>query len=194
MFFSPSPTPCGGSDLLLGEIYTILSHFNDSLPDYETFCFDIEEKSSGSTTFHFDHSLPEYESLCFDVDHIKEKIPLLILDFSLIEYDSFIFDHSIDPFPPDDRSVSHHEEFVDELPHIISPSKYDRFYFDLEDDPVEVTRLFKENIPKTSTEDLTCNELSDFPLILSDCNSSFVTLLFVKKTLCHNHGVSSKHI
>ncbi|GJW07140.1 hypothetical protein Tco_1569563 [Tanacetum coccineum] len=62
MFVSPSPTPCGGSDLLLEETDTLLSYFNDSSPDYETFCFDIEETSSGSTTSHSDFSLPDYES------------------------------------------------------------------------------------------------------------------------------------
>nr|GFC44262.1 hypothetical protein [Tanacetum cinerariifolium] len=37
-------------------------------------------------------------------------------DISLSEYDSFIFNFA-------------HEEFVDELAHIISPLRYDRFYF-----------------------------------------------------------------
>ncbi|GKB54370.1 hypothetical protein Tco_0905123 [Tanacetum coccineum] len=74
MFFSPSPTPCGASDLLLGQTYTLLSNFNDSSPDYEAFCFDIGEKSSGNTTSQSDHSLPEYEAFCFDIDHIEEKI------------------------------------------------------------------------------------------------------------------------
>ncbi|GKE95193.1 reverse transcriptase domain-containing protein, partial [Tanacetum coccineum] len=46
--FSPSPTPCGGSDLLLGKTNTLLSHFDDSLPAYEAFFFDIDEKGSGS--------------------------------------------------------------------------------------------------------------------------------------------------
>ncbi|GJT69442.1 hypothetical protein Tco_1028728 [Tanacetum coccineum] len=53
------------------EINTLLSHFNNSSPDYETFCFDIEEKSSGSTTSHFDYSLPDYDAFYFDDDHIK---------------------------------------------------------------------------------------------------------------------------
>ncbi|GKC51149.1 hypothetical protein Tco_1073894, partial [Tanacetum coccineum] len=95
---SPLPTPFGDSDSLLEETDTLLSHFDDSLPDYETFSFDIEEKSSGSTTTHFDFSLPEYNS--------------------------FIFDLSIEPLPHADRSVSHHEEFADELAHIISPPEY----------------------------------------------------------------------
>ncbi|GJX03736.1 hypothetical protein Tco_0189652 [Tanacetum coccineum] len=59
----------------------------------------IEEKSSGSTTTHADFS----------------------------QYDSFIFDLSINPFPPTDRSDFYHEEFADELAHIISPSEYDHF-------------------------------------------------------------------
>nr|GFA58389.1 hypothetical protein [Tanacetum cinerariifolium] len=48
-------------------------------------------------------------------------------DFSL--YDSFIFDLSINPFPPADKSDFYHEEFADELAHIISPSEYDCFSF-----------------------------------------------------------------
>nr|GEY80030.1 hypothetical protein [Tanacetum cinerariifolium] len=63
----------------------------------------IEEISSGSTTTHS--------------------------DISLSEYDSFIFDLSSDQFPPTDRSDFTHEEFVDELAHIISPPEYDCFYF-----------------------------------------------------------------
>nr|GFB41672.1 hypothetical protein [Tanacetum cinerariifolium] len=50
-------------------------------------------------------------------------------DISLSEYDSFTFDLSNDQFLPIDRSDFTHEEFVDELAHIISPPKYDCFYF-----------------------------------------------------------------
>ncbi|GKE95996.1 hypothetical protein Tco_1580851, partial [Tanacetum coccineum] len=112
---------------LVEETDIILSHFDDSSPDYETFCFDIEEKSSGSTTSHSYHSLPEYESFCFDVDHIKEKSSgntTSYYDLSLPEYESFHFDLLIDPLPPDDRSDSHHEEFADELAHIITSPEY----------------------------------------------------------------------
>ncbi|GKG21531.1 hypothetical protein Tco_0384126, partial [Tanacetum coccineum] len=93
--FSILLTPFGDSGSLVEETDTLLSHFNDSSPDYETFCFNIEENSSGSTTTHS--------------------------DFSLLEYDSFIFDLSIDPLPPANRSDFYHEEFADELAHIISP-------------------------------------------------------------------------
>nr|GFC66060.1 hypothetical protein [Tanacetum cinerariifolium] len=44
--------------------------FDNSIPEFETFCFDVEEISSGSTTTHPDISLPEYEA--FHDDHVKE--------------------------------------------------------------------------------------------------------------------------
>ncbi|GJT26404.1 reverse transcriptase domain-containing protein [Tanacetum coccineum] len=145
---SSLPTPFGNNDYLLEETDTLLSYFDDSLPEYETFSFDIGEKkkSSGSTTTHSNFSLPEYES--------------------------FYFDLSIDPLPPADMSDSHHEEFADELTHITSPPEYDRFYFDIEPDLEELTILFKENISKDSTKELTSPELNVFPLLLSDCDSS----------------------
>ncbi|GJT28401.1 hypothetical protein Tco_0908676 [Tanacetum coccineum] len=123
------------------------SHYDDFLPAYEAFCFDIKEKSSGSTISHY--------------------------DLSLLEYDSFHFDLSIDPLPPVDRSDSQHEEFADELAHIISPPEYDHFYFNLEADPGEFTRVLKKNISETLTKDLKIHELNDFPLLLSDCDFTF---------------------
>ncbi|GJR54187.1 hypothetical protein Tco_1404708 [Tanacetum coccineum] len=142
------------------------------------FYFDddhIEEKSSGSTTTHSDYSFPDYDAFYFDDDHIEEKSSdstTTHSDFSLLEYDSFIFDLSFDLFPPADRSVSHHEEFTDELAHIISPSEYDRFYFDLEIILGDFTRVLEENIFDLSTKGLTINELNDSSLLLSDCDSS----------------------
>nr|GEZ07035.1 pre-mRNA splicing Prp18-interacting factor [Tanacetum cinerariifolium] len=46
--------------------------FYNSLPEFESFCFDLEEISSGSTTTHSDISLLNYEAFYFDDDHIKE--------------------------------------------------------------------------------------------------------------------------
>ncbi|GJW02530.1 hypothetical protein Tco_1561386 [Tanacetum coccineum] len=117
---------------------------------YESFCFDIdhqEEKSSGSTTSRFDHSLPDYDAFDFDDDHIEEKSngsTTTHSNYSLPEYDSFIFDLLIDPFSPVDRSAFYHEEFADELAHIISPPEYDRFYFYLEADPGDDSLLLTD--------------------------------------------------
>nr|GFB22887.1 hypothetical protein [Tanacetum cinerariifolium] len=73
----------------------------------------LREISSGSTTTHSDISLPEYEAFYFDDDHVKKissGSTTTHSDISLFEYNSFIFDLT-------------HEEFVDELTHIISPPK-----------------------------------------------------------------------
>ncbi|GJT37132.1 reverse transcriptase domain-containing protein [Tanacetum coccineum] len=143
---SPSPIPCVDSDSLMEETDILLSNFDDSPPEYETFSFDIEEKSSGSTTTHS--------------------------DFSLSEYDLFIFDLLIDPLPPANRSDFSHEEFADELAHIISPPEYDYFYFDLEADPGEFTSVLEKDLIDLSTKEFTSIELNNSPLLLYDCDSS----------------------
>ncbi|GJV04932.1 hypothetical protein Tco_1338501 [Tanacetum coccineum] len=118
-----------------------------SLPETETFCFNLEEISSGSLTSYSDLSLPDYEAFYLDDDHVEEKSSgstTTHADFS--QYDSFIFDLSINPFPPADRSDFYHEEFANELAHIISPPEYDCFYFKNEPDPGELTSIVNSRI------------------------------------------------
>ncbi|GJQ97586.1 hypothetical protein Tco_0008725 [Tanacetum coccineum] len=94
-----------------------------------------------------DYSLPDYEAFYSDDDHIKEKSSgstTTHADFS--KYDSFIFDLSINPFPPADRSDFYHEEFADELAHIISPSEYDHFCFKIEPELGNLTMDVVEDI------------------------------------------------
>ncbi|GJT79949.1 hypothetical protein Tco_1054291 [Tanacetum coccineum] len=132
-----NPTP--SSDFVTKSSSTSLNFFleetntfDNSLLESKTFCFNLEEISSGSTTTRSDYSLSDYEAFYFDDDHIEEKSSggtTTYSYFSLSKYDSFIFDLSIDPFPPADRSDFYHEEFTDELAHIISPPEYDCFYF-----------------------------------------------------------------
>nr|GEV05859.1 hypothetical protein [Tanacetum cinerariifolium] len=71
------------SSTYLNSILEETNTSDNSLPKFETFCFDVEEISSGSTTTHSDSFL----------------------------YASFIFDLSINPFPPADRSDFY--EFTD---------------------------------------------------------------------------------
>ncbi|GJY26886.1 reverse transcriptase domain-containing protein [Tanacetum coccineum] len=139
------------------------SHSDHSLSDYETFCFDHQQESNiGSTTSHSNHSLPDYETFCFD--HQKESnsgSTTSHSNLSLLEYESFYFDVDlkgfedllyydplIDPPPIAERSDSHHEEFADELAHIISPLQYN--HFDIEAVPGELTRILRENISSKS--------------------------------------------
>nr|GFA71891.1 hypothetical protein [Tanacetum cinerariifolium] len=129
-----NPTPSSdfitkSSSTSLNSLLEDTNTFDNSLPEFKTFCFDVEEISSGSTSTHSDISLPEYEA--FYDDHVKEissGSPTTHSNSSL--YESFIFDLSINPFPPADRSDFY--EFADELIHFISPLEYDYFLFKIE--------------------------------------------------------------
>nr|GEV00573.1 hypothetical protein [Tanacetum cinerariifolium] len=141
------------SSTSLNSLLEETNTFDNSLPEFETFCFDLEEISSGSTTTHFGIFLPEYEA--FYDDHVKEissgstttRSNISLPDYEGFYddhvkeissgsttthsdsslYDSFIFDLSINPFPPADRRDFY--EFTDELTHIISSPEYDCFCF-----------------------------------------------------------------
>nr|GEU65707.1 hypothetical protein [Tanacetum cinerariifolium] len=120
--------------------------FDNSLPEFETFCFDVEEISSGSTTARPDISLSEYE--VFYDDHVKEfssGSPTTHFDSFL--YASFMFDLSINTFPPTNRSDSY--EFTDELIPFISAPEYDCFRFTVEPNSRDFTKDVVENISPT---------------------------------------------
>nr|GEY50386.1 hypothetical protein [Tanacetum cinerariifolium] len=143
-----NPTP--SSDVMTKSSSTSLNFlleetntFDNSLTESKTFCFDLEEISSGSTTTRADISLPDYEA--FYNDHVMEissGSTTTHSNFSL--YDSFIFDLSINPFPLADRSDFY--EFANELAHIISPPKYDCFSFNNEPNSGDLTMDVVEDI------------------------------------------------
>nr|GEY11775.1 hypothetical protein [Tanacetum cinerariifolium] len=143
-----NPTPSfdfmtKSSSTSLNSLLEETNTFNNSFPEFEIFCFDLEEISSGSITTRFDISLPEYEA--FYDDHVKEissGSTTTRSDFSL--YDSFIFDLSINPFPPTNRSDFY--MFGNELAHIISPPESDCFYFKNEPNSGDFTMDVVEDI------------------------------------------------
>ncbi|GKA49224.1 hypothetical protein Tco_0742182 [Tanacetum coccineum] len=138
------------SNLFLEETNT----FDNSIPESETFCFNLEEISSGSPTTRSDLSLPDYKAFYVDNDHVKEKSSgstTTHVDFS--RYDSFIFDLSNDQFPPADRSDSRHEEFADELTHIMPLPDLECFHFKNEPDPGDLASIdpgIHENVSTTN--------------------------------------------
>nr|GEU44737.1 hypothetical protein [Tanacetum cinerariifolium] len=97
---NPTPSFDGktkSSSTSLNSLLEETNTFDNFLPEFETFCFDVEEISSGSTTTPPDISLLEYEA--FYNDHVKEISsggPTTHCDSPL--YASFIFDLSINPF------------------------------------------------------------------------------------------------
>nr|GEX93991.1 lysine-specific histone demethylase 1 homolog 3 [Tanacetum cinerariifolium] len=146
-----NPTP--SSNFMTKSSFTSLNSlleetntFDNSLPEFETFCLDVEEISSGSTTTRSDISLPEYK--VFYDDHVKEISSGGITTHSNSSlYYSFIFDLLINPFPPADRSDFY--EFADELIHIISPPEYDCFLFKIEPNSGDFTMDEVEDISLT---------------------------------------------
>nr|GEY30250.1 hypothetical protein [Tanacetum cinerariifolium] len=145
--------------------------FENSLPEFENFYFDLEEISSGSTITHYDIFPPDYEAFSFSDDHIEEissGSTTTHYDISLFEYDLFIFDLLNDQFPPTDKSDFTHEEFADELAHIISPPEYDCFYFGNLLDPDELISILnsgiRENLSSTTHVNLPVED-DYFPLL-----------------------------
>nr|GEU46914.1 hypothetical protein [Tanacetum cinerariifolium] len=138
------------SELVSSEVMEIVipetNTFDNSLPEFETFCFDVEEISSGSTTTHSDISLPEYEA--FYDDHVKEiSSGNLTTHSNFFLNASFIFDLLINPFPPADRSDFY--AFTDELIPFISPPEYDCFLFKVEPNSRDFTKDVVEDISPT---------------------------------------------
>nr|GEV17506.1 hypothetical protein [Tanacetum cinerariifolium] len=170
-----NPTP--SSDFMIKSSSTSLNFileetntFDNSLPECKTFCFDLEEISSGSTTTRADISLPDYEA--FYDNHVKDissgstttRADISLPDYEAFYdnhvkdissgsttthsdsslYDLFIFDLSINPFPPTSRSDFY--EFTDELAHIISPPEYDCLCFKNEPNAGDFTMDVVEDI------------------------------------------------
>nr|GEZ50167.1 hypothetical protein [Tanacetum cinerariifolium] len=146
-----NPTPSSdfktkSSSTSLNSLLEETNTFDNSLPEFKTFCFDVDEISSGSTTTHFDISLLEFEA--FYDDHVKEissGSPTTHFDSSL--YASFIFDLSINPFPPADRSDFY--EFTNELIPFISSPEYDCFLFKIKPNSRDFTKDVVEYISPT---------------------------------------------
>nr|GFA88314.1 hypothetical protein [Tanacetum cinerariifolium] len=138
-----NPTPLEAKDH-----FKIVINSNDGI-SYSDDDSLYNENIDGSTTTHSDISLSDYEAFSFNNNHIKEissGSTTTHSDISLSKYDSFIFDLT-------------HEEFVDELAHIISPPEYDCFYFRNLPDPGELMSILNSRIHENSPS-TTCVNLS----------------------------------
>nr|GFB57994.1 hypothetical protein [Tanacetum cinerariifolium] len=144
------------SEVVSLEVAEIVIPEDEEIKDY-----NLQKITSGSTTTHSDISLSNYEVFYFDDDHIEDissGSTTTHSDISLSKYDSFIFDLSNDQFPPINRSDFTHEEFADELAHIISLPEYNCFYFRNLPDPGELISILnskiRENLSSTTRVNL----------------------------------------
>nr|GFA72055.1 hypothetical protein [Tanacetum cinerariifolium] len=112
------------SSTSLNSLLEETNTFDNSLPEFETFFFDVEEISSGkfssgSPTTHSDSPL----------------------------YASFMFNLLINPFPPANRSD--YNKFTDELIPFISAPEYDCFRFTVEPNSRDFTMDVVDDISPT---------------------------------------------
>nr|GFB61883.1 hypothetical protein [Tanacetum cinerariifolium] len=92
-------------DRVLNSFESDNSLLDNFSPEFETFCDHSEETRSGNTT-HANYSLPEYHSFCFEIEPDQERLINLMKndvpddssnDHLLEEADLFLFDDSIPP-------------------------------------------------------------------------------------------------
>ncbi|GKF42566.1 hypothetical protein Tco_0125908 [Tanacetum coccineum] len=96
MFKSPSlvPIPVTDIDSFFEEFDTSLSYSDKSLPEFEPFSDDTEETRSGSTTTHANNSLPEYDSFLFEIKPDQGELTNVVIE----EVDTFlVLEDSIPP-------------------------------------------------------------------------------------------------
>ncbi|GKE86598.1 hypothetical protein Tco_1560340 [Tanacetum coccineum] len=113
---SPSPFPISvvDSDSFFEESDTSLSHLDNSLSEFEIFNNHTEETRSGSTTTHANYSLPEYDSFLFEIEPDQEGL----ISIDNPEFESFHFDPSFPqppPEPPDVEILEHENNNFDVL-------------------------------------------------------------------------------
>nr|GEU95022.1 putative reverse transcriptase domain-containing protein [Tanacetum cinerariifolium] len=77
---SPFPIPVEDSDSFFEKSDTSLSYSNNSLPEFETFSNHTEETSSGSITTHADYSLPEYDSFIFEIEPDQGELTSVVME------------------------------------------------------------------------------------------------------------------
>nr|GFB90616.1 hypothetical protein [Tanacetum cinerariifolium] len=150
----------------------------EGLKDNPAPSFEFLTKSSSTSpksfleetnTFH--NSLPESKNFYFDLGEISSGSTTTHFDISLSEYDSFIFDFT-------------HEEFVDELAHIISPPEYDYFYFWNLPDPSELMSVLNSEIRENlSTTRVNLPIKDDHSPILA-----YVVWIFLAYLTYHDHS------
>ncbi|GJZ39472.1 hypothetical protein Tco_0586035 [Tanacetum coccineum] len=191
-FFSPSPTPSEGSDLLLGETDTLIRSYDNSWLELESFCFEMEEKSNGSPTSLSVISLPIYEAFSFE-NHTKEKSSGSTTThsyLSLLVYDSFRFDLTGDHILPTKRSDFLSEEFTYELSHIISLPEYDSFHFGNEDIVISLSGSPTHSSDSTigfPSQSLT--SFKDIDLLLEETDTFLDSIpLYIDDGICDSEG------
>nr|GEW42691.1 hypothetical protein [Tanacetum cinerariifolium] len=158
-------------DRVLNSFASDNSLSDNFLPEFKTFYDHIEETRSGNTT-HAGNSLPEYDSFCFEIEPdqerlinlVKRNIPDNSSNNPLLEEDDFFFasDNSI---PPGIKNVADDSEgdirVLDEL--LIDDSFLSHESFDSNfEDNLSISR------PPPEPPDAKTNTGEEIPVVMND--------------------------
>nr|GEY52625.1 reverse transcriptase domain-containing protein [Tanacetum cinerariifolium] len=142
---------------------------NNSLPEFETFYFDIEEKNGGSTTIHVDISLSDLE--CFKFNFKPDPCELTsIVDFGICE--NVLSATNVNLPPKEDHSPLFAYVvwiFLTFLTYPVIPPRL--FYFGNEDtifDPGISNYHFPSLLPDVSHRCATFMKFNDYPKLLNE--------------------------
>ncbi|GJY04444.1 hypothetical protein Tco_0370384 [Tanacetum coccineum] len=131
------PIPVMDSDAFFEESDTSLSHLDNSLPEFETSSDHTEETRSGSTTTHANYSLPEYDSFLFEIEPDQGRLTSVVISdnsndllLEIPEFESFHFDQSFlrpPPEPPDIKKCFEPEAGILMIKELKGVSKFHDF-------------------------------------------------------------------
>nr|GEY42864.1 hypothetical protein [Tanacetum cinerariifolium] len=137
--FDPPPQPPLYSCEYCGNDAHQFEDFSDSNDDSTS----IDDDSFSIDNIEYVEASPPNSEIV-SLERLVVAVPLLILIILFMIRSSLIF--WINSFPHADRSDFYHEEFVDELAHIISPLEYDCFCFKNEPNSRDFTMDVAEDI------------------------------------------------
>nr|GEV90748.1 hypothetical protein [Tanacetum cinerariifolium] len=136
---------------------SVNSFSNNSLLEFKTFSDHTDDTRSGSTTAHANNSLPEYDLFCFEIEPDQER---LTSGIGNIDYDSerdiyflekLLVDNSI-PIPESESSDFDHQDGPLFLCPPPEPPDVE-FFFDLEHNSGEVIAAGTNNIDELNEDE-----------------------------------------
>nr|GEV44425.1 hypothetical protein [Tanacetum cinerariifolium] len=98
-----NPTP----DCVLKSFasFPIFDKFDNSPPEFETFSDHTEETRSGSTTTHANNSLPEYDSFCFEIESDQGRLTSVVKNDIYDNSTNYPLLEEVDLFLSSDNSI-----------------------------------------------------------------------------------------
>nr|GEU65001.1 reverse transcriptase domain-containing protein [Tanacetum cinerariifolium] len=168
--------PVEDSDSFLEKFDTSLSYSDNSLSKSETFINHTEETNSGSTTTHADYSLPNYDSFLFEIKPDQGKLTSVVMKDNLAESRIYVPNvltthptlmWGLD-FIPSDNSLPEYKIFYFDIKEKnsgsttihadISLPDFKCFNFKIKPDPGELTSIvhsgIRENVPSATNVNL----------------------------------------